>query len=131
MIPHHTTIKFKIGQFLHRKPSSTMEDVCTALRGRKQRYLCECVAEMIRDGQIVEISGRLSCARAMQRHFDQLAEAAERQNVELQIVPPRDNSFNNKAWTGKYDIKDAPRREPIREVSFLNGSSGFAYGFRA
>lgn len=36
-----------------------------------------------------------------------------------------------KQWTGKYDPKNALRREPIREdVRFLNGSSGFAYGFR-
>lgn len=115
MIPHHTTIKFKIGQFLHRKPSSTLEDVYTALRGRKQRYLCECVAEMIRDGLIVEISGRMSCGRAMQKHFSQIAEAQRQEKVLLQIAQPRCVNRFTPAMTG-YKLNTLGTRPEALEI---------------
>lgn len=40
-----------------------------------------------------------------------------------QIVPPRDLSLMQKSWSGKFSFTNAPRREPIREISFVTTST--------
>lgn len=47
--------------------------------------------------------------------------------VKEEIVAAPKASF--KPWPGKFSFANAPRREPIRDASFLNGSIGFSYGF--
>lgn len=49
--------------------------------------------------------------------------------VKEDVVPAKTATFN--PWSGKYSFANAMRREPIREVSFLNGGIGFGYGYQA
>lgn len=75
-------------------------------------------------GALVEDDGVYQLSNKLKPHYGI--------EVEEQPAPVELPVCAFKPWTGKYDPKNALRREPIREdVRFLNGSSGFAYGFRA
>lgn len=48
-----------------------------------------------------------------------------------ELARPADPALYTKPWSGKFSFANAPRREPIREVSSLNGGIGFNYGYQA
>lgn len=88
MIPNQQTIKYKVADWLHRNPSSSIEAVINCLPGRKKCYLRVCVSELISDGLLIESNGLLTCGREFQEHFDHL-EVEIAQAPKVEIVPPR------------------------------------------
>lgn len=131
MIPQQHTIKYKIGDWLHRNPGSKIEAVFRALPGRRENYPRVCVSELIAAGLLTESNGLLNCGREFNDYFAQLTiEEAEAPKVDL--VPPR-TAPAFKPLSAKNMLPKVPTRDdaqPLRDIYFKTGSVGFPVGYQ-
>lgn len=132
MIPQQHTVKYKIGDWLHRNPGSTIEQLIKGLPGRRANYLRVCASELIAAGLLVQSNGLLNCGRKFQEYFDQLS-VEEAQTPTVDLVPPR-GPVPFKPLSAKNMLTKIPPRDdalPLRDISFKIGSIGFPVGYKS
>ena len=131
--PAKGTIAYKVCALLREMGEMPISDICDALTDHDRKNVVH-ITKGLREGNLVERdpSGNYSLAKIMRRHLDQ-CEKAEKPKEVGQIVPPR-TAHAFRPLTAKHML---PRESPrdgtkLREVSFVNGSSGFqVLGYRA
>lgn len=65
---------------------------------------------------------------SLESGVESLLAPVERKPVEKyvgEVVQPRDSSLNSKPWSGRFSLANAPRREPIRDISFKTAGQAF------
>lgn len=116
--PHASANTHKIGMFVHTKGSATKAEVFERFSHIAQRKVADTINHMISEGMLNYSDGALTVKRYLATHFDHIAPTARAvgEIVQPRTVPEfRPLQPKNMFWL-------APRREQIREVSFLSGS---------
>lgn len=129
--PTKGTIAYKVCALLNDEGSMTSADICAALAGHDAKAIRVAILRAD-EGHFIELNarGEYAVTRIMRRHLDQ-CEKAEKPKEVGQIVPPRNVNVFTSPMTGYTASLLRGKREPIREVSFINGSSFAQVGYRA
>lgn len=121
-IPASYTVKHRIGLYLHKHPDTTVEQLMAVIKGPRGNYVRQQTEELARDEFIFAgANGGFHLSTRYQKHFDQI-EVAPKQKADL--VQPRE-APTFRPIQAKYIPSLQPRREPLREWDYQNGSTDF------
>ena len=121
-IPASCTVKHRIGLYLHKHPDSTVEQLMAVIKGPRGNYVRQQTEELARDEFIfVGANGGFHLSTRYKTHFDQIEVAPI---PKADVVQPRE-APTFKPLSAKNIPSLQPRREPLREWNYQNGSTDF------
>lgn len=124
-IPTPGSIADKVGHYLHENEGADYRTLRNAVqdKGHSMTASISVIREMVEERQIIDHKGTFLLCDRLRKHYDYCNKPVEPYVGE--VVQPRDSSLNSKPWTGRFSFTNAPRREPIRDISFKTAGQAF------
>jgi hypothetical protein len=114
-IPPRSSISENICLILMRNTSKTRTEISQLMNKTSRMGIDRNLNLLVDAGLVLQQGRRFFLCDELRAHYEKAS-----------LVPEVVMDTKFKPWSGKYSIANAVRREPIREVGFINGSSGFA-----